>query len=161
MKIIAAFFSILLIIPNAMAAGSSSISPSASEDIEFYNEGVGLMLNKQFEKAENQFRKALKVNEDFAEAHNNLAYALRKQGPEHFDEALTHYNRAIKLKSSSPEPYMYRGVLHMQMGKQELAAKDLQALLDMGSPLAAELEYVIVNGREKEPEQFFGVSPKL
>jgi hypothetical protein len=31
----------------------------------------------------------------------------------------------------------------------------------MGSPLAEELEYVVVNGREKEPEQFFGVSRKM
>ena len=44
---------------------------------------------------------------------------------------------------------------------KELALKDHQMLLDMGSPLAAELEYVVVNGREKEPEQFFGVSTSV
>ena len=36
-----------------------------------------------------------------------------------------------------------------------------EKLLAMGSPLADELEYVVANGREKEPEQFFGVSPKM
>ena len=31
----------------------------------------------------------------------------------------------------------------------------------MNPTLASELEYVVVNGREKEPEQFFGVSQSV
>jgi regulator of sirC expression with transglutaminase-like and TPR domain len=72
-----------------------------------------------------------------------------------------HYNRAIELNPNLPEPYMYRGVLYVQMGNKSLALKDHEKLLAMGSPLADELEYVVANGREKEPEQFFGVSPKM
>jgi hypothetical protein len=49
----------------------------------------------------------------------------------------------------------------MQMGNKSLALKDHEKLLAMGSPLAEELEYVVVNEREKEPEQFFGVSRKM
>jgi tetratricopeptide (TPR) repeat protein len=151
----------LVVAPNIFAAGSSSSAPAVSKDIKFYNEGVKLMLDKNFEKAENQFREALERNERFAEAHNNLAYTLRKQGPDHYAEALKHYNRAIELKPNLPEPYMYRGVLHMQMGNKSLALKDHEKLVAMDSPLASELEYVVVNGSEKEPEQFFGVSRKM
>ncbi len=79
----------------------------------------------------------------------------------YYAEALKHYNRAIELKPRLAEPYMYRGVLHVQMGNQQLALKDHQKLVALGSELAAELEYVITNGREKEPEKFFGVSPKV
>ncbi len=46
------------------------------------------MLDKKFVKAEKQFREAFEIKERFAEAHNNLAYTLRKQGADHFDEAL-------------------------------------------------------------------------
>jgi hypothetical protein len=56
---------------------------------------------------------------------------------------------------------MYRGVLHTQMGNRSLALDDHNTLVSMRSPLAAELEYVVENGREKEPEQFFGVSRKM
>jgi len=56
------------------------------------------------------------------------------------------------------EAYMYRGVLHMQMGNRQLALENHQKLVDLGSVLAVELEYVIIEGREKEPEKFFGVS---
>lgn len=56
---------------------------------------------------------------------------------------------------------MYRGVLHTQMGNRSLALDDHSSLVGMNSPLAAELQYVVENGREKEPEQFFGVSRKM
>ena len=146
---------------TAFAAGSKSVEPAVSKDIRYYNKGVELMLDKKFSKAETQFRKSLEANEAFAEAHNNLAYTLRKQGPAHFDEALAHYNRAIELKPELAEPYMYRGVLFVQMGDKSSALADHQKLLGMNSSLAPELEYVVVNGREKEPEQFFGVSREL
>jgi len=159
MKPILAVMTLLVLTAStAMAAGSPSYKPSASKDIQYYNDGVELILDKKFAKAETRFRKALERNERFAEAHNNLAYTLRKQGPGHYDEALKHYNRAIELNPRLPEPYMYRGVLHVQMGNKDLALKDHETLMAMNSGLAKELEYVVVNGREKEPEQFFGVS---
>ena len=85
-----------------MAAGSASSTPAVSKDVKIYNKGVKLMLDKKFGKAEKQFRKALEINERFAEAHNNLAYTLRKQGADHYDEALMQYNRAIELNPKLP-----------------------------------------------------------
>ena len=161
MKKILTFLLISLITVSAFAAGSKPVTPSVSKDTAYYNKGVELMLEKKFPKAEKQFRKALKVNETFAEAHNNLAYTMRKQGSDRFDEALAHYNRAIELKPALAEPYMYRGVLFVQMGDKSAALADHQKLIDMNSDLAPELEYVVVNGREKEPEHFFGVSREM
>ena len=152
---------LLLSVSLATAAGSPSVKPAVSKDIQAYNKGVELMLAKNFIGAEKQFRKALAANERFAEAHNNLAYTLRKQGPDHYGEALNHYNRAIELNPSLNEPYMYRGVLHMQMGNKPLALADHRILADRNSPLASELQFVVDNGREREPEQFFGVSREV
>jgi tetratricopeptide (TPR) repeat protein len=153
-----AILSVLFIATNVIAAGSSKQSPAVSKDVKLYNKGVELMLAKKFAKAEKQFYKSLELNEQFSEAHNNLAYTLRKQGSKYYAESLKHYNRAIELKPGMAEAYMYRGVLHMQMGNRQLAVEDHQKLVDLGSVLAVELEYVIIEGREKEPEQFFGVS---
>ena len=86
---------------------------------------------------------------------------LRRQGPEHYEEALKHYNRAIELNPNLPEPYMYRGVLYVQMDRKDLAEGDYETLVKANSPLSTELSYVIDNGREKEPENFFGVYRKL
>ena len=162
MKAITTTIALIFIgVSMAAAAGSPSVKPSVSKDAQYYNTGVDLMLDKNFAEAEKQFRKAIDRNERFAEAHNNLAYTLRKQGPDHYAEALAHYNRAIELKPNLAEPYMYRGVLHTQMGNRSLALDDHNTLVSMNSPLAAELQYVVENGREKEPEQFFGVSRKM
>ena len=156
-----AILSVLIIATNVIAAGSSIQSPAVSKDVKLYNAGVELMLAKKFAKAEKQFRKSLDFNEQFSEAHNNLAYTLRKQGPKYYAESLKHYTRAIELKPGMAEAYMYRGVLHMQMGNRQLALEDHQKLVNLGSVLAVELEYVISEGREKEPEQFFGVSGNI
>jgi tetratricopeptide (TPR) repeat protein len=145
----------------ATAAGSPPIKSTVSNDEKIYNAGVALMMDKKFNKAEKQFRKSITLNERFAEAHNNLAYTLRKQGSKHYDEALKHYNRAIALKPGLDEPYMYRGVLYVQTGKKSLALQDHSTVAARNSPLAEELQFVIENGREKEPEQFFGVSRRV
>jgi tetratricopeptide (TPR) repeat protein len=150
-----------LLISPLYGAGLGTLDSEVGSDMKYYNKGVKLMLNKKFSSAEKWFRKALASREQFAEAHNNLAYVLRKQGADHFEESLKHYNRAIEIQPNLPQPYMYRGVLYVQMVKIDLAKKDHLKLKSLDASLAAELQYVIENGREKEPEQFFGVSRKL
>ena len=145
----------------ALGAGSRSIQPEIGKDIKYFNRGVDFLMAKDFSSAEKQFHKALKERRDFAEAHNNLAYVLRKQGPDRYDEALDHYNRAVDLRPELAQPYMYRGVLYVQMGNTELALRDHKVLEKLNPGLAGELAYVIENGREKEPEQFFGVTPEI
>ena len=81
----------------SFAAGCSTKAPPVAEEMAYYNDGVGLMQKKKFDQAEHTFRQSLKYNEKFAEAHNNLACTLRKQGPENFTETLEHYSRAIEL----------------------------------------------------------------
>jgi Flp pilus assembly protein TadD len=135
---------------------------SPKTDIEVYNQGVELLLKLKFKKAEKKFREAIELNESLGEAHNNLAYCLRKQGAENYGEAMSHYNRAIELIPEAAEPYMYRGVLYVSMGRPEAALRDHMQLTVLGNEkLAAELKWVIENNREKDPEQFFGVFPEL
>ena len=55
---------------------------------------------------------------------------------------------------------MYRGVLHIQMGNRDLALKDHEILLALKPALAEELETVITEGREKQPEQFMAFQRK-
>jgi tetratricopeptide (TPR) repeat protein len=132
-----------------------------SMDITIYIDGMKLLMDKKFTEAEKQFRKALAISERFAEAHNNPAYTLPKQGPDFYKEALVYYNRSIELKPDLDEPYMYRGVLYVQMGYKNIALTDHQTLVERKFPLASELQHVVENGREKEPGRFFGVSRRI
>ena len=160
-----------LVAPAVASASGSGPAPSPQprprsaptrtvNAVEVYNKGVELMRKKKFRRAQKKFEKALAAK-DFAEAHNNLGYCLRKQGPDNYQVALKHYDRAIELDASLPEPRMYRGVLYVQMGRLDDARREHAALVDMGSELAGELQWVLDNGTEKEPEQFFGVSAAM
>jgi Flp pilus assembly protein TadD len=134
---------------TAFAAGSA---PSRDEKpgVESYNEGVTLMQNGQFARAQAKFEDALDRNPSMAEAHNNLGYSLRKQGAANFDKALDHYNRAIELDPNLAEAYMYRGVLHMLMGNEDKALQDHRTLTGLDRGLADALQAAIASGEEPD-----------
>lgn len=122
-----------------------------------FDSSLNHLLRMQLAPAQRGFEGVLRADETFAEAHVNLAFVLRKQGDEFFGRALQHYNRAIELNSELGEAYMYRGVLFVQMGDLDSARQDHARLLQLDRNLAAELQWVIENGRERSPERFFGV----
>ena len=135
----------------ALAAGSSS-RPARDRrpGVSQYNSGVKYMKKGKYEKAQAKFEATLAKNPDMAEAHNNLGYSLRKQGPENFDEALRHYDRAIELNANLAEAYMYRGVLYMLMGNEDKALEDHRTLTRLDRKLADALQAAIASGEEPD-----------
>jgi len=146
--------------PAGGGGGGSQGSRRDAIEVGFYNDGTLLLFKKQWAAAEQQLEAALAINEKMAEAHNNLAYVLRKQGAEHNAASLKHYNRAIELKPKLAEPYMYRGALYALSGQADLARADYDTLVRMKSKLAPHLRKIIDTGKEEEPEQFYGVAKK-
>lgn len=148
--------SLVAISGAVFAAGSPEKPPTPPSQpetppmpgVEAYNQGVRLMKKEKFPEAQAKFEEALAANPELAEAHNNLGYSLRKQGTEHYAEALEHYNQAIAMKPKLAEAYMYRGVLHMLMGHEDLALADHKSLTGMNRKLADELEKAIASKEE-------------
>ena len=135
----------------ALAAGSSSRpARDTRPGISQYNSGVKHMKKGRYEKAQAKFEAALKKNPNMAEAHNNLGYSLRKQGPANFTQALSHYDRAIELNVNLAEAYMYRGVLHMLMGNEAKALQDHRTLATLDRKLADALQAAIASGEEPD-----------
>jgi tetratricopeptide (TPR) repeat protein len=108
-----------------------------------YNAGVKLLVDKKYGDAQKKFEEALAADEGLAEAHNNLAFSLRMQSAANRDRALKHYDRALQLKPTLAQAYMYRGVLFTQMGDLPRARADHAQLLKLDRTLAAKLEKVI------------------
>jgi tetratricopeptide (TPR) repeat protein len=136
----------------AAAAGAAAVEsdplpvPSAgnaARAVRLYNEGVVLLVQRDFAQAQARFEAALKLDEKLAEAHNNLAFALRMQGRHNFGQSLAHYNRAIALKPTLAQAYMYRGMLFVQQSDLESARADLDRLRRLDAKLAAELAQAI------------------
>ncbi|MGF1655637.1 MAG: tetratricopeptide repeat protein [Verrucomicrobiales bacterium] len=158
MKTHSLFFLIVTLLFVQSPATLTAAPSKPEKDVDpqsLFSEGTALLLDLKFAEAEEKLRAAAEADSNLAEVHNNLAYVLRKQGK--FEEALEHYNRAISLNAELPEPYMYRGVLHVQMDSLGAAHADLEILKALNPELAEELAFVIEQGQEKEPEQFFGV----
>jgi tetratricopeptide (TPR) repeat protein len=146
-------------LPAVFAAGSRQITvpqvpqqvpQKAPDAVTPYNQGVTLMQAKKFAAAQVKFEEALKANPNLAEAHNNLAYCLRKQSPENFASSLQHYDIALKLNPKLARAYEYRGVLFVEMGKKEDAQKDLATLKKLDPKLAVALETAIKAGKDTD-----------
>ena len=129
-----------------------------AEAFKVYNQGVALMRARSYAAAQIKFEQAIRSNPDFAEAHNNLGFTLRQQGPQNYSKALEHYNKAIQLKPGMAETYEYRGVLFAKMGRKAEAEKDLATLKRMSPKLAGELEEFLKTG--KEEDEYAATSPK-
>ena len=134
---------------GSKTGGAALKSEQGAQPVQFYNQGIQLMHAKKFAEAQVKFEQALAENPNFAEAHNNLGYSLRKQGPQNYSKALEHYNKAIQLKPNLAEAYEYRGVLFLKMGRKVDAEKDLATLKALQPKLANELEEVIQTGSEE------------
>ena len=115
-----------------------------------YNEGVALMKARKYADAHAKFEAALKIDPNLAQAHNNLAFSLRKQSPANFNRALEHYNEAIRLNPRLAQAYEYRGVLYSEMNRKADAEKDLATLKKLNPKLAGDLEAAIKTGKETE-----------
>jgi tetratricopeptide (TPR) repeat protein len=121
-----------------------------SSAFKVYNQGVDLMHAEKFAAAQAKFEQAIRDNPNFAEAHNNLGFTLRQQGPQNYSKALEHYGKAIQLKPNMAETYEYRGVLFAKMGRRADAEKDLAILKKLNPKLAGELEEFLKTGKEED-----------
>jgi tetratricopeptide (TPR) repeat protein len=121
-----------------------------SSAFKVYNQGVDLMHAKKFAAAQIKFEQAIRDNPNFAEAHNNLGFTLRQQGPQNYSKALEHYSMAIQLKPNMAETYEYRGVLFAKMGRRADAEKDLATLKKLNPKLAGELDEFLKTGKEED-----------
>jgi tetratricopeptide (TPR) repeat protein len=92
---------------------------------------------KEYQKAANDFERAVKLDSTFFEAYNNLGYCYRKLGD--FPAALGAYDRAISLNTNFAQAREYRGQTYLAMGKLDLARNELEFLRDLESPYADSL----------------------
>lgn len=140
----------LFVVPAVYAAGSKAKEEPKDTAESVFNEGIAAMKKGDYASAAGSFEKAVGLKDGFAEAHNNLAYCLRKQGSNNFDTALEHYNKAIELNPKLAQAYHYRGVLHALAGDEAAAKSDHEALLELDRELADQLMKVIASGEEPE-----------
>lgn len=146
-RVIAAVTFLALGGPAGLAAETDPLpvpqAGNAGKAVRLYNEGVALLVQRRLAQAQQRFEEALALDDTLAEAHNNLAFSLRMQGAHHFARSLAHYNRAIELKPTLTQAYMYRGALFVQQRDLASARQDLEVLRRLDTSLADQLQRML------------------
>jgi tetratricopeptide (TPR) repeat protein len=112
---------------------------AVADDTRLLNEGAGPLTAKayvtrgdaynnlmQYDLGINDFDKALKADPNDAEAMNDRAWAMERQG--HFAEALQGYNAALAVPSNMQDTiYDNRSETELMLGQIQAARQDCQA----------------------------------
>jgi Flp pilus assembly protein TadD len=119
--------------------------PLAEGDAETaYDRGVRARLVKDWTGAETAFNRAVTLRPAFADAWNELGFALRHQG--RFMESVQAYDEALRLRPNFPEALEYLGEAYVEMGWLEDARRVLDRLRALDPDRAQELTQVIERG---------------
>jgi Flp pilus assembly protein TadD len=81
------------------------------------------------EKAKKHYRAALRVNPDYAEAHNNLAVLLHGEGD--LVGAETHYATALRLRPRDPETNYNFALLAQARGDNQTADRHFRIAYEL------------------------------
>ena len=99
-------------------------------------------MQGRFEELIDLLNKAIELNPDYPEAHNNLGIALQKRGD--LNEAILSFNRALKLKKNFPEAYNNLGIAHQEQGELNKAITSFHKAIKL-RPGYAEAHYNLGN----------------
>ena len=115
--------------PESIKAFSTYLKDNPRDDEVLTSRGIAYASNNQFKKARSDFKLAIKINKDNAEAHNVLAvlYASQKK----FRLSLRHSTKAIAINPAEGDYYFNRGITHTEMGQSQKAIKDLHKYLEL------------------------------
>jgi Flp pilus assembly protein TadD len=111
--------------------------PAAASAQSEYNRGVRARVARDWPVAVEAFRRAVTLDAAFAEAWNELGYALRNQG--RYPEALDAYGQALRLRPDFPEALEYLGEAYVKMGRLDDARRVLDRLRSLDRARAREL----------------------
>ncbi|MGD2248537.1 MAG: tetratricopeptide repeat protein [Candidatus Methanofastidiosia archaeon] len=105
---------------------SKDIQEKILECIGIFNNNYAILLEekKDFEKAEHHYKKALKINPEYAEAHYNYAILLKEK--KDFEKAEHHYKKALKINPEYADAHGNLGILYSDQKKYSKAVKHFE-----------------------------------
>ena len=123
--------------PSSPAVEERRQSPAVADADSEYNRGVRARVARDWTEAVSAFHQALALRSDFADAWNELGYALRNQG--RYPESLDAYHEALRLRPDFPEALEYLGEAYVKMGRLDDARRILNRLRRLDAHRADEL----------------------
>jgi tetratricopeptide (TPR) repeat protein len=131
--------------PSSPAAQERRQPPTVATADTEYDRGVRARLVRDWGAAVNAFRGAIALRPDFADAWNELGFALRQQG--RYGESIQAYHEALRLRPNFAEALEYLGEAYLKMGRLEEARRVLDRLRPLDTARAEELATEIARAR--------------
>jgi tetratricopeptide (TPR) repeat protein len=119
---------------SGTGGGGGSSTPTA---LDYYNKGYAQANSGQYTQAIDNFKQAIALKPDYAEAYNMLGFSTRKSGD--VKGAYAYYDKALKLKPNFPEAREYYGEAYLQDNNLAKAIQQYVVLQKMHSKNADEL----------------------
>ena len=94
-----------------------------------YNRGVAYAQGDDYDRAIEDYTKAMELNPNLAEAHHNRGVTYGKK--EEYDLAIGDFNRAIELNPNLAEAYYNRGGAYVRIGNYEYAITDCTKAIEL------------------------------
>lgn len=139
---------IALCLPQVTLAAGGGPAPApvvpASAEAE-YNKGLQAKAAKRFSGAITNFQRAVNLRSNFAEAWNELGFALRQTGQ--YAEALRAYDQALRIRPNYPEALEYLGEAYVKLRRLDDAKGILGRLDSLDTARAKELDEAIRAGQ--------------
>ncbi|HEX3175251.1 MAG TPA: tetratricopeptide repeat protein [Methylomirabilota bacterium] len=120
-------------------------APATATPQTEYQRGVRARVTKDWTAAEAAFRAAIAQRPDYADAWNELGYALRHQ--RRYGDAVDAYREALRLRPNFPEALEYLGEAYVEMGRLDDARDVLGRLRLLDTGRAEELGEAIDKAR--------------
>ncbi|MBT3921641.1 MAG: tetratricopeptide repeat protein [Nitrospina sp.] len=98
-------------------------------DLVYNNLGAALFVEQRTEEAISQYKKAIKLQPNYADAHYNLGIALLSDGKT--EEAIAHYKKAIKFKPDYADAHYNLGIALLSDGKNEEAIAHFKKAIEL------------------------------
>jgi cytochrome c-type biogenesis protein CcmH/NrfG len=124
--------------PSAPAVEQRRQPPAVADAQREYDRGVRARVATDWAAAVAAFRRAIALRAGFAEAWNELGFALRQQG--RYAESLDAYAEALRLRPDFPEALEYLGEAYVKLGRLDEARRVLERLRPLDAGRAAELD---------------------
>lgn len=118
------------------------LSEKEFEALQFCNLGVAWYEKGEYKKAIEYFKKALRLNPNFAVALNNLGAAYAKQGK--FNMALGCYKKATNLDSSYATAFNNSGVAFYKMSYLEKAVEFFEKAIEADPKYDRAYDYKVI-----------------
>lgn len=134
------------------AAAKASAQKALQSDNKFaaayFNLGIAQANLKEFRDAEASFKQALSLKKDWADAHNNLGFVYMNLNE--WEKAAETLSKSVEADPKFAAARFNLGVAEIKRGKVKNAERERDALVNLNSALAVQLDAIIKTEKKRQ-----------